>query len=121
MTDTTVEAVESMKPQSGLGDAAKVDLVQQANRYVDDVYSGLVRTLSEIEGDEQDFKTLLAAHFWELAEGGEAQSENQAGGSISFNVQGGNIEEELALGQTRYGRMAFGYIRRDAQIGIEWA
>lgn len=120
MTNTTRSEVENLKPQSGLTDSEKDALVSQANRYADDVYGGLVRTLSEVEGDEKDFKSLIAAHMWELAEGGELQSENQAGGSVSFNVTAGDTDE-AALAQTRYGRLALGYIRQGGQVSVEWA
>jgi hypothetical protein len=120
VTDTSRSEVENYKPQSGLTDAEKDALVSTANRFVDDVYSGLVRTLSQVEGDEKDFKSFIAAHLWTLAEGGELQSEGQAGGSVSYNVQPGGDNQEW-LAQTRYGKMALGYIRDDAQVGVEWA
>lgn len=119
MADTTRPAVEDLKPESGLTTGEKDALVEMANRFADDVFGGTVRTIGEVEGDDSDFKRLLAAHFWELAEGGEVQSESQSGGSLSYNVNPGNVEQ--SLDQTRYGRMARAYIRQGGQIGVEWA
>lgn len=119
MADTTRSDVENLKPESGLADGNKDFLVTMANNFADDVFGGTVRTIGEVEGNDTDFKTLLAAHFWELAEGGELASESQSGGSMSYNVNPGNIEDSLS--QTRYGRMARAYIRQDGQFGVEWA
>lgn len=99
-------------------DAEADALVSIANRLADDVFSGRVRTLSEREGNDKDFKTFLAAHIWALREG-EAQSESQAGGSISYNVVAGQIQANLS--ETRYGRMAETYLRDQSSIGVEIA
>lgn len=120
MADTTRSEVESYMPQSGLTDGEKDTLVSVANRFANDVYGGTVRTIGETEGNEKDFKSLIAAHLWTLAEGGEVQSQNQAGGSIAYNVNAADVDQ-TALAQTRWGRMALGYIRDGGQIGVEWA
>lgn len=119
MADTVRTDVEDIKPESGLTNSQKDALVEMANRFADDVFGGTVRSIGEVEGDDGDFKRLLAAHLWELAEGGEAQSESQSGGSVSYSVNPGNVEQSLS--QTRYGRMARAYLRQEGQVGVEWA
>lgn len=118
MTDTTRSDVDAIYGSRGMTDSDADALVDQANRLADDVFGGTTRTLSEIEGNVKDFKTLLAAHLWALREG-EAQSENQAGGSVTYNVAQGDISDSLS--ETRYGRMAQAYIRDGASIAVEVA
>ena len=114
----TVSDVEDWdsKSWSQLDSTKKSNLLDKAERYVSTVFDGRVATLSEIEGDRDDLITLVAAHFWELAEGGEAQSESATGGSVNYNTVTGEVYNGLS--ETRYGRMALEYVRDESQIGI---
>lgn len=108
MTDTTRSDVAALYGSYGMSDSDADALVAQANRLADDVFSDQIVFTSETQGDEKDFKTLLAAHLWALREG-EAQSENQAGGSVTYNVTTGDVSDSLS--ETRWGRMAQAYLR----------
>lgn len=94
----------------------KDNLIDIATRQVDDLYSGRVATLGEIEGDTDDLKKLVSAHLFELAEGGEAQSESSTGGSVNYNTVTG--ETYAGWSETRYGRQALEYIRDEQSIGL---
>jgi hypothetical protein len=118
MADTSRSDVDAIYGQRGMSDSDADTLVSQANRLADDVFSGQLRTLSEIEGNEKDFKTLLAAHLWTLREG-EAQSESQTGGSITYNITTGDLKDGLS--ETRFGRMAQAYLRDSASVSVELA
>lgn len=119
MTDTTRSDVDAIYGDRAMSDSDADSLVAMANRLADDVFGGMLRTLSEVEGDEKDFKTLLAAHMWTLREG-EAQSESQTGGSVSYNWQNpGDLQASLT--ETRFGRMARTYLRSEAGISVEIA
>lgn len=119
MADTTRSDVDAVYGQRAMTDADADSLVTIANNLADDVFGGRQRTLGEVEGNEKDFKTYLAAHLWALREG-EVTSESQAGGSVSYNWSNPSAEE-LQLSQTRYGRLARTYIREGANISVEWA
>lgn len=118
MADATLADVDDLYGQRAMTDAEADALVQQANRLADDAYAGRLATLTQLEGDEADFKALLAAHFWTLREG-EAQSENQSGGSISYNLTTGSLEDGLT--ETRWGRMATTYLRSNASVAVSLA
>lgn len=118
MADTDRATTDSIYGDRAMSDSDADALVSIANRLADDVFGGRVRTLGEVEGNDKDFKTFLAAHLWALREG-EAQSESQAGGSVSYNVVVGDVQEHLS--ETRYGRMAQAYLRGGASIGVEIA
>lgn len=94
----------------------KDELLSIASTQADTIYSGDVATLPTIEGDRDDFVKFLAAHFFELAEGGEAQSENAGGGSVTYNSA--QAQTYQGLTQTRYGRTAQQYLRDESGIGI---
>lgn len=117
MADTTRSDVEDIFGDSALTDAEKDNIVSIANRLADDAYSGQLRTLGEIEGNEKDFKTFLAAHMWELAEGGEISSESQTGGNVTFNHMTGDVTDSLT--ETRFGRQCLLYLRHGASISVE--
>lgn len=118
MADTTRSDVDAIYGDRAMSDTDADALVSIANRLADDTFGGMLRTLGEVEGNEKDFKTFIAAHLWALREG-EAQSESQAGGTITYNVVSGQLEDSLS--ETRYGRMAQAYIRDGASIGVEIA
>lgn len=125
--DVTVSDVENLSSTGwtqleGPGDAAdgetskKEFLLQQAKNEATGIYSARVSTLPTIVGNREDFVTYLAAHKWELAEGGESQSESSQGGSVNYNNPSGDAE--LNLTQTRYGREAWRYLRDNTSTGV---
>jgi len=69
-----------------------------------------------VDGNTQDFPELLAAHRVQPIEGGDAQSENSAGGDASYSIVQGSTESRLA--QTKWGRQALEYLRNDQSIGV---
>jgi hypothetical protein len=118
MADATRSDVDALYGDRALENSEADSLVSMANRMVDNNFGGVMRTLDEVEGNEKDAKTFLAAHVWQLAEGGEIQSESQTGASQSFNVPQGDIQQ--ALTETRYGRMFKSiYLRDQASLGVE--
>lgn len=118
MADTTRSETDAIYGDRAMSDSDADALVSIANRLADDVFGGKVSRLGEVEGNDKDFKTFLAAHLWALREG-EAQSESQAGGTVTYNVISGRVEDNLS--ETRYGRLAQAYIRDGASIGVEIA
>ena len=94
----------------------KQELVDIAGRMRSDVFGGRVTRQAELEGNSDDFEKYLAAHLWQIAEGGEVQSESQTGGSVNFQHLQTNIETQL--GETRYGRLCLMMLRNKASIGI---
>lgn len=119
MTDTTRSDVDAVYGDRAMSDGDADSLVSIANRLADDVYGGRIRTLGEVEGNEKDFKTYIAAHLWALREG-EAQSESQTGGSVNYTWSSpGDAEESLT--QTHWGRQALMYLRSGASISVELA
>lgn len=95
-----------------LADDKKDELIREALGERDTLYSGRMSRLPTLDGDAEVFSLNLARHKWELAEGGEAQSESGEGGSV--NYRGGNIEEYLEL--TRYGETALRHVWQDNSI-----
>lgn len=109
---------EQVEQQSSTGwaqlsDSRKDELIRSAIAERDTLYSGQMSRLPTLDGDAEYFTLALAAHKWELAEGGEAQSESGEGGSVSYNT-GGAVEEYL--NQTRYGKTALRYVWMDNSI-----
>lgn len=119
MADTTRSDVDAVYGDRAMSDADADSLVSIANRLADDVFGGRIRTLGEVEGNEKDFKTYVAAHLWAVREG-EPQSESQTGGSVNYTWSTPGEAEE-ALAQTHYGRMALGYTRSGASLSVELA
>jgi len=113
----TVSDVEALSATSWqqLDNSKKQDLLDFAERRAD-LHNAQISTLPEIEANREDFETLIAAHYWELAAGGEAQSESSSGGSVNYNTVTG--ETRNAYSQTRYGREAQEYLRDEQSIGI---
>lgn len=99
----TVAEVEGWYPNSALDPEVKQRLVNAADRYIGNVFGGLVSREGELEMDETDARCLAAAHLWVLAEGGEVNSESQAAGSIARALNTGGFQ--TGLGETRFGRM----------------
>ncbi|UBF23331.1 hypothetical protein M1M40_gp53 [Halorubrum tailed virus 29] len=97
-----------------LSDARKNELIREAIAERDTLYSERMARLPTLDGDAETFTLNLARHKWELAEGGEAQSESGEGGSVSYNTGAG----EDYLQQTRYGKTALRYVWTDDSIAI---
>ncbi|QLG62828.1 hypothetical protein [Halorarum salinum] len=94
----------------------KQELADMAGRIRTTVFGGRVTRQSELEGNPDDFEAYLGAHLWEIAEGGEAQSQSQTGGSVNFQHLQTNVESTLS--ETRYGRVCLMMLRSNASIGI---
>lgn len=109
----TLADVDAIYTQRALTDAEAQRLIDMAGR--------LAREY-EVDGDYTDFATLLAAHIWTLAEGGEVGSESQTGGSVSYVVNASGSESGGgSLRDTRYGRMAANYIEGDGASTGVWS
>lgn len=101
ITVADVENVDSTGWEQ-LNDDKKEYLLGKARRKINGQWSKRQANITTIEGDMVDATILAAAHAFELAEGGESQSENSQGGSVSFNTVTGEWYESLS--ETRYGR-----------------
>ncbi|AFH21550.1 hypothetical protein OSG_eHP4_00040 [environmental Halophage eHP-4] len=115
VTVSDVEALESKGWQS-LDSTTKQDLLDDAKAERDTLYSGRVARTPILDGDEEVFIKNLTAHKWELAEGGEAQSESQTGGNTSYNLA--NAEPREYLTETRFGRTCLEHLDQRQGIGI---
>lgn len=91
-------------------------LVSHAESLTEDVFGGRLGRVAEIEGDETIFAAYLAAHLWEIAEGGEASSVSQQGGSVNYQHLQTNIES--TLGETRYGRVCLMMVRQSQSTAV---
>ena len=98
---------------SQLSRGRKAELIREALGERDTLYSGRMSRLPTLDGDAEVFTLNLARHKWELAEGGEAQSESGEGGSVSY--QGGGAGEDY-LKLTRYGKTALRHVWKDNSI-----
>ena len=98
---------------SQLSRGRKEELIREALGERDTLYSGRMSRLPTLDGDAEVFTLNLARHKWELAEGGEAQSESGEGGSVSY--QGGGAGEDY-LKLTRYGKTALRHVWKDNSI-----
>ena len=87
--------------------------LRKAKRCIRGQLSKRQSRFSSIEGDRVDATILLAAHFVELAQGGESQSDSTQGGSVSYNTVTG--EWTSSLSETRYGRQLSDLYLRDRQ------
>jgi hypothetical protein len=109
---------EQVEQQSSTGwaqlsDGRKDELIRAAIAERDTLYSGDMSRLPTLDGDAEYFTLALAAHKFELAQGGEAQSESGEGGSTSY-ANGGAGEDYLK--QTRFGKTALRYVWTDSSI-----
>lgn len=116
VTRDEVEKLDS-KGWSQLPDDHKDALLEDAKAERRTIFGGNVSSLRTIEGDEDVFVKNLAAHKWELAEGGEASSESSAGGSVNYNL--GNPSDTMTyLSQTRFGRTCIALLGNRSGAGI---
>lgn len=114
----TVDDVQAVygEQEPALSQSKREELLDIAERMKNDVYGGRVSRFSEIEGNDDDFVRYLTAHLWEVAEGGEVQSQSQTGGSVNYQHLQTNIESMLS--ETRYGRVALSMLRNTTSISI---
>lgn len=114
----TVADVEdlSAKGWEHLDTPKKEALLTDARAERDTLYTEKVATLPTLDGDKDVFTKNLAAHKWELASGGESQSESATGGSVTYNTVSGETLNSLT--ETRFGRTALEHLRNKARIGI---
>lgn len=91
-------------------------LTTHAEDLTNDVFGGRLGRVAEIEGDEDIFAAYLGAHLWEIAEGGEAGSVSQQGGSVNYQHLQTNIESTLS--ETRYGRVCLLMIRQNQSTAV---
>ena len=119
MADPTQSDVEALSSTgfTQLSDTKKQALLDDAITETDNLYGNKrMSRIPNLDGDREIFIKNLAAHKWTIAEGGEAQSESSAGGSVSYNTVTGDAINNLQ--QTRYGREALNHVRDRQGIGI---
>jgi len=113
----TISDVEQLSSTgfTQLSDGRKQSLLDDAVRESETIYSGRMARTPTLDGDRDVFVKNLAAHKMELAEGGQAESENAQGGSANYTTGGGG---DSYLDLTRFGRTAKRHIRNDESISI---
>lgn len=101
----TIQDVENYasKQFRQLDDDVKQEQLALAESLLSNQFSKRVATLPNFKGDRDFGKKLLTAHLWDLAQGGEAQSESSEGGSVTYNTVTGNAVDSLQ--ETKYGRL----------------
>lgn len=117
--DVTTSDVENLSSDgwAHLDASEKTEGLNIAQNLITGPLTERVATLPTLDGDEEDATKFLAAHLWELWEGGEADSESGGGGNITYNTVTGEIVNSLS--QTRYGRtLRDMYLRDEQGIGI---
>jgi len=102
---------------TNLADDKKDALIRQAIGEANTLYTGRYSRLPTLDGDAEIFRLNLAAHKMELAQGGEAQSESNGGGNVSYNTVTGDQMSDLQ--NTRYGRTALKHVRDRQGLGIQ--
>ena len=112
----TVQDVERLDANGwkSLSDDRKQALLDDAETEYATMYDARNSRFPTLVGDKDVFIKNLAAHKFELAEGGEASSEGGQGGSTSYVT--GQADEYLTL--TRYGKTALRHVRYDESIAI---
>lgn len=118
MADITTSDVQDVygDQSPSFGSAQQSKLVEIAERLTDNVFDKRLAHNPQIETDNDDFAAFLAAHLWEIAEGGEANSQSAQGGSVNFNHLQTNAEQNLS--ETRYGRVCMMMMDDGASTGI---
>lgn len=100
-----------------LSDSKKDELLNIAETLIDGQLSEQQSHFSTLQGDRDDAVQWLAAHFFELAEGGESQSQSTQGGNVNYNTVTG--EWTNSLSETRFGRVLNDmYLRNRQGLGI---
>jgi len=118
MTDITAADVQDVyaDQEPSFGPGQQDQLVDIAERLTDNVFDERIGRTSQIETDTDDFAAYIAAHLWEIAEGGEASSQSESGGSVNFGHLQSNAEQTLS--ETRYGRVCLMMMDDGASTGI---
>jgi hypothetical protein len=100
-----------------LDDEVKDKQLVVAKSLIDNQFADRISTLPTLVGDKDDATELLAAHLFDLAEGGEAQSEGGEAGNVTYNTTAGDTLNSLT--ETRFGRIfADSYLRDRMGIGV---
>lgn len=115
ITDSDVQEVYGEK-EPGLSSAKQTALRQVAERLTDQVFSGRLATLSEIEGDEEDFTKYLAAFLWDTSEGRSLNQEFQTGNAAP--TQRVASDPASALSGNPYGEVCLLYLRNSSNLGL---
>jgi hypothetical protein len=102
--DVTVEIVEKMSATgyAQLDSGVKEQRLEIARRKMKNQYSQRTSTLPNVEGNRVDALIYLAQHEFELAEGGQAESENSEGGSVTYRTPTENDPGSLGLTSSGY-------------------
>lgn len=115
ITDSEVQEVYGEK-EPGLSSAKQTALRKIAERLTDNNFSGRLATLSEVEGDEEDFTKYLAAFLWDTAEGRSLNQEFQTGNAAP--IERVKSDPQSALSGNPYGEVCLLYLRNRANIGL---
>jgi len=95
----------------------KNTMLNTAKALIENQFTDRTSTLPTLVGDKDDATELLAAHLFDLAEGGEAQSEGGEAGNVTYNTTAGETLNSLT--ETRFGRLfADVYLRDRMGIGV---
>jgi hypothetical protein len=95
----------------------KNTMLLTAQALIENQFTDRTSTLPTLVGDKDDATELLAAHLFDLAEGGEAQSEGGEAGNVTYNTTAGETLNSLT--ETRFGRLfADVYLRDRMGIGV---
>jgi len=115
--DIEIKHVErgSSQEWESLTTKQKQQMLLEAKQSATTIYGGRLSRVSRIR-DRVLFTINLTRHYWQQAEGGDAQSESATGGSTSYNTVTGEAMRELTT--TRYGQRALEMIRDDQSTGI---
>jgi len=118
MVDISITDVQDVyaAAEPSFGAAQQDNLIGVAERLTDNVFDERLAATPQIETANSDFAAYLAAHLWELAEGGEAASQSESGGSVNFNHLQTNVQSNLS--ETRYGRVCLMMMDDAASTGI---
>jgi hypothetical protein len=101
---------------NALEDAKVQECLDRAINERQTLYNGQLATLPQVDGNEQDFVKLLAAHHAQMKMGGDPTNEGATGGDASYSVVQHDRSDGLL--QTRYGRQASNYLRDEQSIGV---
>ena len=114
-TTDEVEAVYQGDPvmNGELTSTQASDLIDSAVTMLDNLFSKSVMLTTEVK-DETEAVKYLAAHKWALALG-QAQSESQGGGNITYNVPPG---APRSLKRTTYGQEFLEYCVDERNVGF---
>jgi len=112
----TIADVEDLSSTgfSQLSDGRKQALLDDAKRESETIYSGRMSRTPTLDGDRDVFIKNLAAHKYQIASGGEPESENAEGGSASFK----SISGDGYLDLTKFGQTAKRHVRDEESISI---